>query len=119
LKSKIINMAEHLKDADDRLLESLFASEPLADDGFSERIVRRIRRRLWVRRFALAAALSFGGVIALKPTLALSGFVLRQVQNVSGGLPGIDLNAIPSTTMLVGGALLFLVTVLGARLLED
>ena len=52
-------MAEKLKDAEDRLLESLFASEPIADDGFSRRVVTRIRRRIWVRRLALPVEVDF------------------------------------------------------------
>ncbi len=71
MTSKIINMAEKLKDAEDRLLESLFAAEPIADNGFSARIVKRIRRRLWLRRLALPVAMVIGGAIAVKPASEL------------------------------------------------
>ena len=60
MTSKIINMADKIKDADDRLLESMFAAEPIADAGFSVRIVKKIRRRLWVRRLALPLAAVIG-----------------------------------------------------------
>jgi hypothetical protein len=112
-------MVEYFKDEDDRLLESLLASEPLADDGFSYRIVRRIRRRLWGRRLALATAVVIGGAIAVQPAVELSQVVVRVLQNIPGGVPGIELDAVPSMAMLAGGGVLFLLTVVGARLLED
>ena len=71
MTSKIINMAEKLMDADDRLLESMFKSEPIADDGFSQRIVTRIRRRIWVQRLALPLAMLIGIAIAIKPAAQL------------------------------------------------
>jgi hypothetical protein len=64
-------MAEKLKDAEDRLLESMFAAEPIADDGFSQRIVTHIRRRVWVRRLALPVAMLVGGLVAFKPAMQL------------------------------------------------
>ena len=64
-------MAEKLKDAEDRFLEAVFRAEPIADDGFSQRIVSRIRRRLWLRRLALPVAMLAGGAIAIKPASEL------------------------------------------------
>lgn len=119
MKSKIINMAEHMKDADDRLLESLFAAGPIADDGFSDALVRRIRRKLWTRRLCLMSAVTIGGAIALKPALVFVGLVTDILQAVPGGLPGISLDTMPSATMLAGGGLLFVAAVVGLRLLED
>ena len=71
MTSKIINMAEKLMDAEDRLLESMFKSEPIPDDGFSQRIVTRIRRRIWVQRLALPLAMLIGIAIAIKPATQL------------------------------------------------
>ena len=119
MKSKIINMAEHMKDADDRLLESLFASAPIADAGFSESIVRRIRGKLRVRRTCFATALALGGAIALKPVLSLAVFVLGLLREMPGGLPDVSLDALPSAAMLAAGGLLFVLTVVGLRLLDD
>ncbi len=65
LRSKVVNMAEHMKDSEDKALEALFRSEPIADDGFSRRVVTRVRRRIWVRRLALPLASGVGAVIAL------------------------------------------------------
>ncbi|MEM7430862.1 MAG: hypothetical protein AAF351_02865 [Pseudomonadota bacterium] len=66
-------MADKLKDTEDQLLESLFANEALADDGFSKLVVRRIRRQIWIRRLALPVAMLVGGTIAIKPLTQLAG----------------------------------------------
>ena len=58
-------------DAEDRLLESMFKAEPIDDDGFSDRVVGRIRRRIWVRRLALPVAMFIGVAIAIKPASQL------------------------------------------------
>jgi len=83
LISKIINMAEKIKDAEDRLLEPLFDSPVLADDGFSAGIVNRINRRLWFRRLTLPVAAVIGGLIAFKP---LTGLVAT-LANLSSLIP--------------------------------
>ena len=64
-------MVEKLKDAEDRLFEAMFRSEPIPDDGFSGRVVTRIRRDIWVRRLALPVAMLIGGAFAVKPALQL------------------------------------------------
>ncbi|MEM9208307.1 MAG: hypothetical protein AAGA61_03595 [Pseudomonadota bacterium] len=58
-------MAERMKDSEDTALEALLRSEPIPDDGFSQRIVARVRRRIWVRRLALPVAAVAGAAIAL------------------------------------------------------
>ena len=63
---------------DDLALEALFASQPIADDGFSRRVIARVRRRQWVRRLALPIAVLMGGAIAAKPALAIVD-VLRDI----------------------------------------
>ena len=64
-------MVEKLQDAEDRLLEAMFRSEPIPDDGFSGRVVTRIRRDIWVRRLALPVAMLIGGAFAVKPASQL------------------------------------------------
>ena len=73
MKSKIVNMAEKLKDAEDRFLESVFRAEPIADDGFSASVLRRVRRRLWINRLTLPLATLIGAILAFKPTMQLAG----------------------------------------------
>jgi len=64
-------MVEKMQDAEDRLLESMFQSEPIVDDGFSHRVMGRIRRQIWVRRLALPIAMILGVAIAAKPAVQL------------------------------------------------
>ncbi len=119
MTSKIINMAERIKDAEDRFLESILDSAPIADDGFSTMIVRRIRRRLWLRRLALPVAAVIGGAIAIEP---LAGLVTAAVR-LSSLLPQEVLAAtaalIPQAPMIVLGAMLLAACLLGLRALDD
>ena len=129
MTSKIINMAEKLKDAEDRLLESLFASEPIADDGFSRRVVTRIRRRIWVRRLALPIAMIAGGAIAIKPAsqllVAVSKLLTVVPQDVvvkpADWLPQVEGIAISGSFVqtAIYGAVLLGVGFLGARMLAE
>ena len=77
-------MAEKLKDAQDRMLESLFRMEPVADAGFSDAVIRRIRVRIWVRRLALPIAMLIGGLIAVRPAAE----VVRAVPGLLALVPG-------------------------------
>ncbi len=122
--SKIINMVDRIKDEEDRLLESMFESAPIADDGFSVSVVRRVRRRLWLRRLAIPLAALIGGAVAIKP---LTGFVMA-VANLSALLPpeliGSATKFVPQlpTTQLptiVLGAMLLAAILLGLRTLEE
>ncbi len=119
MTSKIINMAERIKDEKDRILESMFASDPIADAGFSASIVRKVKRRIWMRRLTLPTATLIGGLIAFKP--------LTQVVEVVAGLttliPGDVIKAsdaiVPQLPMLVMGAMLLATVLVGLRTLED
>lgn len=119
MTSKIINMADKMKDAEDRLLESLFESAPIADDGFSVRVVRKIRRRLWLRRLALPVAVAVGGAFAIKPLAALVTLVV----GLSGLLPQEALlsasHFLPKLQYIVLGAMLLGAGLLGLGALED
>jgi hypothetical protein len=64
-------MVERTQDAEDRLLSSMFQSAPIIDDGFSRRVMARIRRQIWVRRLALPVAIILGVAIAAKPAAQL------------------------------------------------
>ena len=121
--SKIINMAERLKDEDDRLLESMFESAPVADDGFSATVVRRIRRRLWLRRLTVPVAALIGGAIAIKP---LGDFVAAAASLspvLSAMIPPQMIDAttslLPQLPVVVLGAMVLGVCLLGIRALED
>ena len=45
---------------------------PLQDEGFGDTVMRRIRRRLWMRRVVLGTAGVVGGALALGPVTELS-----------------------------------------------
>ena len=119
MTSKIINMAESIKDEEDRLLESMFESAPIADDGFSASIVRRVRHRLWLRRLAVPLAVLIGGAIAIKP---LAGFVMA-VANLSALIPPELISSatglVPQLPTIVLGAMLLAAILLGLRSLEE
>lgn len=59
-------------DPEDRLLRSLLESEPLVDAGFTQRVVARVQRRLWLERLAVPVAAVVGAAIAAKPVARLS-----------------------------------------------
>ena len=107
-------MADKIKDADDLMLESMFRSEPIADDGFSKRVVRRVRRKIWVRRLTLPIAAAIGVSIAAKPFAAL-------VTSVVGLLGAIQVDvALPAESMpplhfIISGAIILLGAVIGVR----
>jgi len=119
LISKIINMAERMKDEQDRLLESMFESSPIADNGFSRSIVRRIRRKLWIRRLILPAAVLLGGLVAYQPLAALIKTLYPLLQNITGDfLPSIS-GSLPSLQLIVTGALLLAVALFSLNMIED
>ncbi len=119
MTSKIINMADKIKDADDRRLEALFHSAPVADDGFSDRVVRRIRRRLYLRRLTLPVAAIVGGLLAFKPA---AGLVLSTYQILSG-MPTDFLTSaaayLPSLQLTVTGGLILFAILMSLSMLED
>ena len=66
------------------LFEAL--TPPLEDEGFSALVVRRIRRRAWLRRAVLGAAVVVGGVLALGPLSQLSVLISGVPVLLSEGL---------------------------------
>ena len=119
MTSKIINMVNKLKDAEDRLLESLFRSDPIADNGFSQRVVAGIRRRIWVRRLTLPLAILIGGGIAARPALELAALAGNLLTVVPQSLLEAPAASIPQIQTVVLGALLLVAVVVGMQMLED
>ena len=112
-------MADKIKDAEDRLLESLFSAEPIADDGFSKRVVVKIRRRLWLRRLMLPIAAAIGAAIAFKPVVAVFSIATQLLAAVPGELAASATEWIPPLQLVVSGGMLLAVAMLGLRMLED
>ncbi len=123
MTSKIINMAERIKDAEDRLLESMFESSPIADDGFSGKVVKRVRRRLWLQRLALPVAGIVGGAVAIKPLADLVTVMTNLSFSVTSVVPEELVTAtaglIPQAPFVVLGAMLLAACMLGLRAIED
>lgn len=112
-------MAERIKDAEDRLLESMLASPAIADDGFSVQVVRNVRRQLWYRRLMIPTAAVIGAAIAFKP---LTG-VVAALANLSVLIPqeaiSTATSSIPQLQTVVLGAVLLGAGLLGMRLLDQ
>ena len=102
-------MAERLKDKEDKALEAMFRSEPVADDGFSVNVVSRVRRRLWVRRLSLPLAFTVGAIVSAKPLLQLVELIPRIVGIVPDSLLGLfdlQLSGLPQLSTIVLGIML-------------
>jgi len=112
-------MAERIQDADDRMLESMFASAPIADDGFSIRVVKKVRHHIWLRRFTLPILTLIGAAISFKPltglVTTLAGFTTLIPQDVLNTVALV----VPQLPMLVLGAMLLATCMIGMRALED
>jgi len=119
-------MVERMKDKDELRLEALFRSDHIADDGFSRRVMRRVRRRIWISRLALPTALLVGSLIAFRPASQLVAALLKLMDilpaNLTAGLPAVampSVSAVPQlSTLIVGGALIA-AALLFVRALED
>ncbi len=112
-------MAEKIKDAEDRLLESMFDSQPVADAGFSVRVVRKINRQLWLRRLTLPIAAVIGGAISFKPLTGLVVALSNLSSLIPTGLVNDAASSIPQFQTIVLGAVLLAVGLFSLRLLED
>lgn len=107
MKSKVINMADKTSDAQDRILESVFQSEPVPDDGFSDKIVFTIRRRIWINRLALPVAVIIGAAFALKPAAQLVIALLPLLNVVPGDMFRAPLQFLPQLQMILLGGMTF------------
>lgn len=116
-------MAERLKDREDLELESLFRSAPIEDAGFSDRVVGRIRRQIWIRRLALPIAFVVGGAIAVRPlsqlVMALYDVVAAMPQKIGSRAEISSIFEVPHLSTVVLGLLLLGVVLVTIRLLED
>jgi hypothetical protein len=112
LKSKIINMADRLKDNEDRKLEALLRSEPLPDGGFSARVMKGVNRRIWVRRLALPIAFVAGAAVAVKPLTQLVVAFSKFLTMIPVNVGGLSIESIPqASTIILGGLLLVAIMV--------
>jgi hypothetical protein len=115
-------MAERIKDTEDLQLEALFRSDPIEDDGFSKRIVSKVRHRMWVRRLSMPIAIAIGALISIKPLMqalaALPG-LLTSIFGNSISLDSLPLGELPQLSTMLFGLALAMAMVLASRLLEE
>lgn len=119
MTSKIINMVERIKDKEERRLEALFRSDPVPDDGFSRRIVTRVRRRIWIRRLLLPSAFVIGGLFAFKPVsefVAALSKILTVIPTDFVEIPAGSLSQLPT---FMAGAAILMAALMFVRALEE
>ncbi|HZD54553.1 MAG TPA: hypothetical protein VE175_16005 [Woeseiaceae bacterium] len=107
-----------MKDEEDRKLEALFRSPAIADDGFSERVLQRLRRRTRVRRWTLPIAASIGGLIALKPALEILSLLPMLTSVMPQKLSFVPSHPLPASVLLTSFVLVAGLLLL-VRMLED
>lgn len=112
-------MAERLKDKEDVRLEALFRAEPIEDDGFSERVVARIRRGIWIRRWTLPLAVLVGGLIAAKPAAQLLLAMAEILTVLPEDVRTIQLDSLPQVTTFIFGGMLVGLIALFVKGLEE
>jgi hypothetical protein len=108
-----------MKDMEDVRLESLFRSEEIADDGFSDRVVARVRHRIWIRRWTMPAAILIGASIAAKPATELLALLPTLMAFLPEEFRIMPENFVPQMSTLVVGAALAGVMTLVIRTLEE
>jgi len=115
-------MAERLKDEGDKRLEALFSLAPVRDDGFSVRVVSRIKRRLWVRRLSLPVAFVVGGAVSIRPVLQLADSMPAFLGSIPDGLLNFDklpISSLPQMSTIMMGAAFLVVVMIFGRMLEE
>jgi hypothetical protein len=111
-------MADRLKDNEDRRLEALFRSERIADDGFSEKVMNRVNRRIWVRRLSLPIAFVTGAAIALKPLTQLIVALSKFLTMIPANVAGLPFGSIPQASTIFFGGLLLAAIMLIPKVLD-
>ena len=122
MTSKIINMADRLKDEADLKLEALFRTESVQDDGFSGRVVSRVRRQMWVERLSLPTAFVIGGIIAAKPLIQFAEMMPKIAGVIPQGLANIvdlALAGMPQVSTVVLGVMLLAAMLMMGKMLEE
>ena len=122
MTSKIINMAERIKDKEDLALEALFRSDPVPDDGFTASVMAQVRRTIWVRRLSMPIAVAIGAAISAKPLIQAVTIVPGLLSSIFGSSVGFDrlpVDSLPQLSTMLIGATLLMAVIMGSRILED
>jgi hypothetical protein len=94
---------------DDSRLKVLFipAVKPLADEGFSDAVMRRVARHVWRRRLLLATAAVSGCAVAIQPAWRFASLLGEQLASLGSRWPEIAW-LLESPFALVAGLLLII-----------
>lgn len=112
-------MVEWMKDEADKKLEALFASDAIADGGFSDHVLKRIRHRIWIRRWTMPIAIAIGALIAVKPAAQLLSLWPIVLTLIPEDLKTAPIDMLPQLSTLITGVALAGAMVLFVRLLEE
>ncbi len=112
-------MVDRLKDNEDKLLESLFRSDPVLDNGFSLKVVSEINRRIWIRRLTLPAAFVVGAAIAVKPLSQLAVTFSKLLTLIPTNFDGLSLGNFPQISTVLLGGLLLAALMMVSKMLEE
>ena len=119
MKSKVINMADKTTNAEDRYLESVFRSAEIPDDGFSKRILFRIRRRIWINRLALPVAAVIGAVFAVKPATQLVTALMPLFNIATVEVIEVPMQLLPQLQTIVLGGMVFAAGIVLFKVFEE
>ncbi len=112
-------MVDRLKDNEDKLLESLFRSDPVLDNGFSLKVVSEINRRIWIRRLTLPAAFVVGAAIAVKPLSQLAVTFSKFLTLIPTNVSSLSLGNFPQFSTVFLGGLLLVAMMMITKLIEE
>lgn len=112
-------MVDRMKDKADIRLETMFRSDTIDDGGFSERVVTRIRHKIWIRRWTLPIAIVTGALIAVKPAAELLTLLPVLMSLVPDEMRAVPADLVPQFSTLAAGAVVAGVMALVVRALED
>ncbi len=115
-------MAERIKDKEDLKLDAMFRSGPLPDDGFSVKVMSRVRHRMWVQRLSLPVGIAVGALFGAKPLLQILNVVPGLVNSVFGSslsFDSISMANVPQLSTVLIGATLVMAMFFASRILEE
>ena len=112
-------MRDVLPDDEDQRLRMLLrpAAEPVADDGFSATVMRRVARHAWRRRLVLATAGAAGVAIAWQPVWNIAVLLGQEVAQLGSRWP--ELAWVLQNPLAIGAGVLLIAAPGFLRWLED
>lgn len=112
-------MREPMPEDEDKRLELMLRelAAPVADDGFTARVMTRVSHSAWRRRVLLAVAGAIGAAFALGPLLQVLNLASREAADIAGRWH--DLAWLMDKPVLVGVGLIALIGPATWRWLED